>query len=82
MELYGSAPIADLTSIDFAPDSGYKTTGIQALPLWGYVFQINDGGQFYKYGALRVSAVGKNYVIFDWSYQTDPGNPELVRVRQ
>ena len=82
MELYGSAPIADLTSIDFAPDSGYKTTGIQALPLWGYVFQINDGGQFYKYGALRMSAVGKNYVIFDWSYQTDPGNPELVRVRQ
>ena len=21
--------------------------------------------------------VGQDYVIFDWSYQTDPGNPEL-----
>ena len=80
MAVYGNAPIADLTSIDIAPDSGYSATGIEALPRWGYVFQINDGGQFYKYGALRVSAVGKNYIIFDWSYQTDPGNPELLRV--
>jgi hypothetical protein len=30
------------------------------------------------YGAIRVTAVGPNYIIFDWSYQTDPGNPELV----
>jgi len=80
MTLYGSVPIDALTSIDVAPDSGYAATGIQALPGWGYVFQIDDGGQFYQYGALRVSAVGPNYVIFDWSYQTDPGNPELIRV--
>jgi len=79
MEVYGNVPIADLTSIDIAPDTGYTRTGYEALPRWGYVFQINDGGKFYKYGALRVSAVGKNYIIFDWSYQTDPGNPELVR---
>ena len=82
MEVYGSTPIADLTAIDIAPVGGYTATGFQALPQWGYVFQINDGGQFYKYGALRVSAVGKNYIIFDWSYQTDPGNPELVRVKR
>jgi len=82
MQVYGNAPIDDLTAIDVAPDSGYKATGFQAVPMWGYVFQMNDGGAFYKYGALRVSAVGKNYVIFDWSYQTDPGNPELVRVRR
>jgi hypothetical protein len=82
MKVYGNAPIADLTSIDVAPDSGYTATGYQALPLWGYVFQMNDGGAFYKYGALRVSAVGRNYIIFDWSYQTDPGNPELLRVRR
>ena len=80
MEPYGSVPIVDLTAIDVAPVSGYTTTGYQALPGWGYVFQIDDGGQFYKYGALRVAAVGKNYIIFDWSYQTDPGNPELIRV--
>ena len=80
MQVYGTAPIGDLTAVDIAPDSGYTVAGYQALPRWGYVFQMNDGGSFYKYGALRVSAVGKNYVIFDWSYQTDPGNPELIRI--
>ncbi len=80
MEVYGAAPVGALDSIDVAPVGGYAATGIQALPGWGYVFQINRGGQFYQYGALRVSAVGRNYIIFDWSYQTDPGNPELVRM--
>jgi len=80
MTPYGNQPIAALTSIDVAPANGYSATGFQALPRWGYVFQIDNGGAFYQYGALRVSAVGPNYVIFDWSYQTDPGNPELIRV--
>jgi hypothetical protein len=78
--VYGSAPVEDLTSIDIAPVGGYAATPLSASPMWGYVFQIDDGGTYYKYGAIRVSAVGTNYVIFDWSYQTDPGNPELLRV--
>ena len=78
MQVYGSVPIEDLTSIDFAPAGGYTNAMYEAVPLWGYVFQIR-GGAFYQYGAIRVSAVGPNYVIFDWSYQTDPGNPELLR---
>ncbi|MGA2384088.1 MAG: hypothetical protein ABSG61_11720 [Gemmatimonadales bacterium] len=77
MQVYGTTPIADLTSIDLAPNGGYSGSAISAAPMWGYVFQIVEG-QFYKYGAIRVTAVGPNYVIFDWSYQTDPGNPELV----
>jgi hypothetical protein len=82
MQPYGSAPIADVTSIDLAPAGGYTTTGYTAVPLWGYVFQMDDGIGYYKYGAVRVSAVGSGYVIFDWSYQTDPGNPELQVVHQ
>jgi hypothetical protein len=78
--VYGSAPVEDLTSIDIAPVGGYAATPLSASPMWGYVFQIDDGGTYYKYGAIRVSAVGTNYVIFDGSYQTDPGNPELLRV--
>jgi hypothetical protein len=80
LEVYGTQPVADLTDIDYAPAAGYAGDALEAVPMWGYVFQINDGGAFYKYGALRVTAVGTNYVIFDWSYQTDPGNPELLRV--
>ena len=77
MQVYGTTPIADLTSIDVAPDGGYSASATTAVPLWGYVFQTTRG-QFYKYGAIRVTAVGPNYVILDWSYQTDPGNPELI----
>jgi hypothetical protein len=77
MRLYQSSPVADLTSIDFAPATGYGRAMIQAVPGYGYVFQRNEGGA-YHYGALRVTAVSRQYVIFDWSVQTDPGNPELV----
>ena len=30
------------------------------------------------YGAVRVTHVGRRYLILDWSVQTDPGNPELT----
>src|SRR5258705_9992860 len=75
MRLYSTAPLDDLTSIDFAPVSGYSRNMIQAQPGYGYVFQIVEGSTL-RYGALRVSHVGRDYVIFDWSFQTDQGNPE------
>jgi len=68
--------VADLTSIDFAPATGYTRNAIQAVPTYGYVFEIVEGATV-RYGALRVTHVGRDYVIFDWSFQTDPGNPEL-----
>jgi len=77
MQLYSTSPIADLTSIDFAPAAGYSRNMIQAVPGYGYVFQIIEGSTLH-YGALRMTHVGRNYVIFDWSFQTDVGNPELL----
>ncbi len=82
LQVYGNAPIADLDSIDIAPLGGYTRNAIQAVPLWGYVFQMQNIVGFWSYGALRVTATGSKYIIFDWSYQTDPGNPELLRVRK
>jgi len=77
MQLYQSSPVADLTSIDFAPATGYGRDTIQAVPGYGYVFQRLESGQ-YHYAGLRVTAVSRQYVIFDWSVQTDSGNAELV----
>lgn len=77
--LYGTAPVEDLTSIDLAPLDGFDAVGIEALPGWGYVFEM-PGTQFVQYGAVRVTHVGQNFLILDWAYQTDPGNPELVVV--
>jgi hypothetical protein len=76
IRLYSGAPLADLTSIDFAPATGYTRNMIQAVPGYGYVFEIVDGATL-RYAALRVTHVGRDYLIFDWSLQTDPGNPEL-----
>lgn len=77
LQLYQNSPVADLTSIDFAPAAGYTRNMIQAVPGYGYVFERVENGQIH-YAALRVTAVSRQYVIFDWSVQTDPGNPELV----
>ena len=79
LQAYTNGPIADLTSIDIAPNGGYARSPLLAQPMWGYVVQMIEG-QYYVYGGLRITAVGPNYIIFDWSYQTDPGNPELIRM--
>jgi hypothetical protein len=76
--LYGGAPVEDLTSIDWAPEIGYDVTPIQAVPGFGYVFQMDDGSGFFSFGAIRMTHVGTDFVILDWSFQTDSGNPELV----
>jgi hypothetical protein len=73
-----TAPVADLTSVDFAPDQTYLPTAIQAVPGYGYVFQMSAADGIPRYGALRVTHVGQTFLIFDWAFQTDPGNPELV----
>jgi len=74
----GAAPVEDLTSIDFAADlETYRTTEIEALPGYGYVFEMDAGDEFARYGAVRVTHVGASFIIFDWAFQTDPGNPEL-----
>lgn len=75
--LYSAQPIEDLTSIDIAPETGYSRNAIQAVPGFGYVFEMDGGDGFARFGAVRVTHVGADFIIFDWSYQTDAGNPEL-----
>lgn len=81
VELYGNAPVNDLTDIDYAANVPYGTAGIQALPGWGYVFETDGGDGFNRYGAVRVTHVGQNFLILDWAFQTDFGNPELLRAQ-
>jgi hypothetical protein len=79
MALYGPQPVAMLTSIDRAPSTGFANVTIQALPGFAYVFRIvkPDGVHF---AALRVAFVTTDYAVFDWSYQSAPGNSELSRI--
>jgi hypothetical protein len=75
--VYGASAVADLTSIDIAPETGFSTVPITVVPGFGYVFEMDGGDGFARFGALRPTHVGTDYLIFDWSYQTDSGNPEL-----
>jgi hypothetical protein len=78
LRLYGTGPVADLTAIDRAPQSGYQSEGIQAVAGYGYVFRVvkSDGVHF---AAVRVAHAGPDLVIFDWSYQTAVGGADLSR---
>jgi len=79
MGLYATTPVADLRTIDRAPSSGYSAATIQAVPGFAYVFRTQkaDGVHF---SAARVAYVATDYVVFDWSYQSAPGNAELSKV--
>lgn len=81
LRTWSSATISDLTDIDIAPQGPYGRTSLQAVPGRGYVFEMQEADGFPRYGAVRVVALGPEYVILDWSYQTDRGNPELVRAQ-
>lgn len=71
-------PVQDLTSIDFAPELAYETSSIEAVPGFGYVFEMDGGDGFPRYGAVRMQHVGASFIIMDWAFQSDPGNPELI----
>jgi hypothetical protein len=87
VEFYADDRVGDLTSIDVAPCppatdpdqcASYSPTPIEAAPGFGYVFEMTAGDEFFRYGAVRVTHVGPSFLILDWSFQTDPGNPELL----
>jgi hypothetical protein len=87
VEFYSGDPVADLTSIDDAPClsapdpnqcAPYSSAAIEAFPGMGYVFEMAAGDEFLRYGAVRVTHVGPSFLILDWAFQTDPGNPELL----
>ena len=76
--MYSTQPVIELTSIDRAPSTGFGSVALAARPGFGYVFKLQkaDGVHF---AAIRVAFMTSDYVVFDWSYQSAIGNPELSR---
>lgn len=75
---------ADETCLDatVAPASGYVTSSVGIDPEYTYFFEVIGDDNEVHYGAIRVVMQGENQnggvVIFDWAYQLQPGNPQLV----
>ena len=80
VEYYDEAdPVEDLTSIDFAEDRDLSPRpASRRVPGFGYVFETDGGDGLARYGAVRLQHVGTTFLIMDWAFQTDPGNPELI----
>lgn len=77
--VWGNAPIAALSEIDVAPTGGYTRDAIEAVPGWGYVVAMDGPDGWARYGAIRVTWAGTGHLLFEWAFQDDPGNPELLR---
>jgi hypothetical protein len=75
---YGLSPVSELTSLDRAPLTGYGDAAKVAAG-YGYVVRIQypDG---LRYAAIRVVHVGTDYVVFDFAFQNQSGNGELLRM--
>jgi hypothetical protein len=67
-----------LGEVNFAPESGYFPEPMQAFVGDAYVFRIPQGGSRF-FGVVRISHVAPGVLVFDWAFQTDEGNRELLR---
>lgn len=66
---------SSLDDITYAPQQGWSQTGmVEVIQGHTYIMHTWDN----HYAKFRVTAIGSNSVMFDWAYQVDPGNPELV----
>ena len=63
-----------LDAVDYAPTAGWSPTGsVEVIPGHCYVVWTRDN----HFAKFRVTSSSLGAVIFDWAYQTDPGNGEL-----
>lgn len=66
--------VESLDEIDVAPLEGWDLDGqVQAVPGHAYVI-LTDDQHFAK---IRIQELSDEFLLFDWAFQVDPGNPEL-----
>ncbi len=66
-----------MDDVSYAPDAGWSELGyVEAIPGHTYIFWTHDN----HYAKIRVVAVDQDFIEFDWAYQVDEGNPELLAV--
>ena len=69
---------SDLDEITRAPQDGWNTTG-DALAVEGHTYIVKTFDN--HFAKVRVADITPNGVIFDWAYQIDQGNRELIIAR-
>jgi hypothetical protein len=69
-----------LDEVNWSPTEGWTPSGVlEVIKGHSYIFWTVD----YHFATIRVTNFGLSpsgyYMIFDWAYQTDEGNPELKK---
>ena len=67
-----------------APLSGYSAVEIAVETEFTYMWRVFEGDGVARFGAIRVTLLGTDQsgaalMIFDWAYQLQGGNPQLVK---
>ncbi len=65
----------DLHDVDYAPTEGWSSLGwVELIVGHTYIVWTRDN----HFAMFRITALGDGYCEFEWAYQVDPGNRELV----
>jgi len=77
---------AGCVDVSVAPASGYVNQDVNVVTQESYVFQVVGDDGLLHYGVIRIDLLGFDQnddalMIFDWAYQIQPGNPNLVEGR-
>ena len=78
----GPAADADCVSWETAPRTGYTTDAVGLVAGYTYMFRVPGEDGEVRFGSIRASIMGfdqdgRELVVFDWAYQTQPDNPKL-----
>jgi len=66
-----------LDELDWAPSDGWSTEVADVVNLYeGHAYWVWTWDN--HFAKFRVTHIGDDYVVIDWAYQIDEGNPELV----
>ncbi len=82
----GPASDVDCVSWETAPVTGYSSEQMSLVTGHTYMLRVpGDDGEV-RFGAIRASVSGydqegSEVVVFDWAYQTQPGNPGMSVAR-
>jgi len=79
----GVAADALCVDVPVAPQSGYSVADMAMEPQTSYVMRVRGDDMEFHYGVIRVEMLGFDQndnalMIFDWAYQLQAGNPDLV----
>jgi len=79
----GVAADESCVDVSVAPSTGYAAADVPVFTQESYVFRVIDDDAQIHYGVIRVELLGFDQnddaiMIFDWAYQLQAGNPDLV----